>query len=86
MILTISTEATDQEIEQLVKRLEGMGFKVTAHFENNNRSLAVIGREDTMLSINDFSSLPFVTLVLPFNYPFKLASKEFKKKKVSIGY
>lgn len=81
MILTIDHNATKDNIQTLIKRLEWMGLKVNLNQDQKKARLAIISTKESKIDQNLFKALPFVEEVLAFEQPYKLASLQFKESR-----
>lgn len=81
MILTIDHNATKDNIQTLIKRLEWMGLKVNLNQDQKKARLAIISTKESKINQNLFKALPFVEEVLAFEQPYKLASLQFKESR-----
>jgi 3-deoxy-7-phosphoheptulonate synthase len=91
MIIVLRPEATDQQIDQVIKHIEEIGLKAHLSKGEVRTIIGVIGDEDKVRA-EPLSAIPGVEQVLPILKPFKLASREFHSKdsivevgKVKIG-
>lgn len=79
MIVVMSSQATAEQIEQAVERLESMGFGVHRSTGENHTILGAIGKpreEDRTV----MEMMPGVERAVLVSQPFKLVSREFKKE------
>jgi 3-deoxy-7-phosphoheptulonate synthase len=81
MILILSPQATEAEVQELMVRLRWMGLRVTSHVNEEYRCLAVIGAEDKSVDFESFTSLPLVERVMPFRQPYKLAGRQIQQQR-----
>jgi 3-deoxy-7-phosphoheptulonate synthase len=65
MILSLTSNATEKDAQQLLQRLEMMGFKVTLNQNDGRFSLAIVSGIDKRTRIDQFATLPFVEQILP---------------------
>ncbi|MEW6170967.1 MAG: 3-deoxy-7-phosphoheptulonate synthase [Candidatus Omnitrophota bacterium] len=92
MIIVLKKDATEKQINHIVKRVEKLGLKPMVSKGTERTIIGVIGPEDT-LRIVPLEVFPGVENVMPVLAPYKLVSREFKKqdsvidlgKGVSIG-
>ncbi len=77
MLLILNKQAKLEDVKGLVKKLSWMGFVAHISGEEGDYSIAVVQGVDSSISLEQFQQLPFVTKVTEFEYPFKLAAKEF---------
>ncbi|MGH7370074.1 MAG: 3-deoxy-7-phosphoheptulonate synthase [Candidatus Methylomirabilaceae bacterium] len=77
MIIVLKPHATDAEISQVIKKIEGAGL--TAHLSKGTERtiIGAIG-DERALQEGPLEAFPFVEKVLPVLQPYKLASREFK--------
>lgn len=80
MILILNENAEQKDIEQLIKRLEFMGFQVVPR----QGSLAIVKGIDEHTKMELFTTLPYVEKVISIKQQYKLAGKEFKSERTII--
>ena len=81
MILVLNKKATKQDIDQLIKRLEFMGFTAVPYQD----SIAILKGVDKHTNIELFTTLPYVEKVIATQQQFMLAGKEFKTERTVIN-
>jgi 3-deoxy-7-phosphoheptulonate synthase len=77
MIIVLSPEATQQQIDHIVERVTKLGL--TPHLSKGveRTIIGVIGPED-VLRVTPLEAFPGVEKVIPVLSPYKLVSREFK--------
>lgn len=80
MILVLNKKATKQDVDQLIKRLEFMGFTAVPYQD----SIAILKGVDKHTNIESFTTLPYVDKVIATQQQFMLAGKEFKTERTVI--
>ncbi len=80
-IIVLKPEATEDEIAQVLRRLEQKGFKTTISKGAERTIIGVIGDTSKITEEEEesFKVMPGVENVMRILKPFKLASKDFKK-------
>jgi 3-deoxy-7-phosphoheptulonate synthase len=81
MLLKLEKTISYLDKQNLIERLECMGFRV---IESDDNILAVIGGMDSYVVSEDFINLPYVEKVLPLTSNFKLASRQTKTRDTII--
>ncbi|QVL57042.1 MAG: 3-deoxy-7-phosphoheptulonate synthase [Simkaniaceae bacterium] len=84
MILTIMKNASREDLERLLEKLQWMGFEARLSGEVGSYTIALIKGVDELTDIQQFKRLPLIEEVSEFKHPFKLAAKEFQPKKTVI--
>lgn len=86
MFLTLKPETTEQGIEELVKKIEELGFRAHISRGAERTVIGVIG-ENAIAAREVFEGFFTVELITPISKPYKLVSREFKKEDtiVKIG-
>jgi len=79
MIIVLRSGATPDEIDEVVKRLEKLGFGAHVSQGVERTIIGAIGDERGVNLEERFGVLPFVEKVIPVLAPYKLTSREFKK-------
>lgn len=86
-IIVLSPEATEEQIQNILKRLEQFGFKTTLSKGAERTIIGVIG--DTSKVPEDeeerFRVMPGVENIMRILKPFKIASRDFKKTATEIN-
>lgn len=85
-IIVLSPEATEEQVQNILKRLEQLGFKTTVSKGAERTIIGVIG--DTSKVTEDeeerFKVMPGVENIMRILKPFKIASRDFKKTPTEI--
>ncbi len=84
MILILNKEVAKNDAENLIKRLEFMGFQAVFLQADNGFSIALVKGVDQKTDIKLFSVLPGVLEAKPINNQFKLAGKDFYLNKTIV--
>jgi 3-deoxy-7-phosphoheptulonate synthase len=84
MILSLEPNASQEQITQLIDRLEGMGLEAVMNKGEGQSSLAIIRGEDKNTRPELFKHLPLVEKVTPFKNKYKLTSRDFQSEKTVI--
>ncbi len=86
MLLTLKPGTTEQGIEELVKKIEELGFRAHISRGAERTVIGVIG-ENAIAAREVFEGFFTVELITPISKPYKLVSREFKKEDtiVKIG-
>lgn len=78
MIVVMDSRASENEKEQVLKRLENLGFKIHLSEGVERTIIGAIG-DKTILNEVAIEAMPGVEKVVPILQPYKLVSREFKK-------
>lgn len=92
MIIVLRPDATPEQIDYIIKRIEKLGLKTMISKGVERTIIGVIGPED-ILRIQPLEVFPGVEKVMPVLAPYKLVSRDFKPqdtiveitKEVKIG-
>jgi 3-deoxy-7-phosphoheptulonate synthase len=79
MIIVMKTGATMKEVSSVLRQIEAHGFKPHLSKGEETTVIGVIGDERKVDEAN-FATLPGVEKVIPVLKPYKLASRDFRKK------
>ena len=79
MIIVFSKEATQNQIDNLIKRVESLGLKAMVSQGTERTIVGVIGPED-VIRVQPLEAFAGVEKVMPVLAPYKLVSREFKKE------
>ena len=75
MIIVMKQNSSDEQINEVISRIEKLGYKAHLSRGVERTIIGVIGHEDKS-DIQSFASLDSVEAVIPILKPFKLASRE----------
>jgi 3-deoxy-7-phosphoheptulonate synthase len=78
MIVEMRTGASQEEIDDVVKRAKSLGLTVQLNLGTDKTVAAILGSNTGRLSTDIFAVLPGVESVTRIMKPYKLASREFK--------
>jgi len=80
-IIVLNPEATDEQIQNIIKKLEQKGFKTTISKGAERTIIGVIGDTSKITEEEEetFKVMPGVENVMRILKPYKVASKDFKK-------
>jgi 3-deoxy-7-phosphoheptulonate synthase len=80
MIVEMRTRARPAEVEAVVERARSLQLDVQLNLGTDKTVVAILGSNTGQLSTDIFAVLPGVERVSRIMKPYKLASREFKKK------
>ncbi len=80
MIIVMTREATDGDIQIIVEKVEELGLKAHVIRGIMNTVIGAIGENKDKERVNSFVNYPGVESVMPIAKPYKLASRTFKKE------
>jgi len=83
MIIVLKPDATPEQIEHIVKKVESWGLKTMISKGVERTIIGVIGKED-ILRVQPLEVFPGVEKVMPVLAPYKLVSREFKPEDTVI--
>ena len=84
MVIVTKTNATQTDIDAVVKRIESVGLKAQVSTGERHTVIGVIG-DKTLLGDIPIESMSGVDRTMPITAPFKLASREFKDEPTVIA-
>jgi 3-deoxy-7-phosphoheptulonate synthase len=84
MILVLKENVPHSEVLALLDKLEWMGLKAQIVQEENQCRLAILYGLDANVKLSLFTAFPQIAEVLPFELPYKLASRQLKQEKTVI--
>ncbi|MBD3264905.1 MAG: 3-deoxy-7-phosphoheptulonate synthase [Candidatus Omnitrophica bacterium] len=79
MIIVFKKGAKNEEIDNLIKRVEDLGLKPMVSKGTERTIVGVIGPED-VIRLHPLDVFPGVDKVMPVLAPYKLVSREFKQE------
>ena len=80
MIVEMRTRARQAEVDAVVERARSLKLEVRLNLGTDKTVVAILGSNTGQLSTDIFAVLPGVERVSRIMKPYKLASREFKKK------
>ncbi|HXG59757.1 MAG TPA: 3-deoxy-7-phosphoheptulonate synthase, partial [Planctomycetota bacterium] len=83
MIIVMKPGASVRDVGAVLKQIEAHGFKPHLSRGEETTVIGVIGDERKLDGAN-FATLPGVDRVIPILKPYKLASRDFKKKNTVV--
>lgn len=86
MIVVMGTEASTQEISEVVSRIKGLGYDVHMSEGAERTIIGVVGRGVGVdrEKMNTLSVMSGVMQVIPVSHPYKIASREFNPEPTLI--
>jgi len=84
MVIVMKTGHTQQELEQVMARVEALGLKPHVIRGALKSVIGCVGDERGKMGLQALESLNCVESVVPILQPFKLASKEVKQTKTVV--
>lgn len=79
MIVILKPDATEEQLQHLIKKTEALGLKAHVSRGVERTIIGFIGPED-VLRVTPLEVFPGVESVMPVLAPYKLVSREFKKE------
>ena len=83
MIIVLRPDATEEQVDHIVKKLKGLGLQAHISKGTERTIIGAIGDEAVLRTL-PLEAIPGVENVLPILKPYKLASREFKKENTII--
>ncbi len=86
MIIVLKPNATKQEVDHVMEKIEKLGLKPWLSEGVERKIIGVIGEED-ILRVQPLEGIPGVEKVMPILKPYKLASLEYKAtpSEINVG-
>lgn len=84
MIIVLSTEATEEEQEAVIREVKALGFRPHVIEGEDRNVIACIGHEKKKIDLMNLQTCAGVEAVVPISKPYKLASAETKKERTVI--
>lgn len=78
MVIVMEEDATEEEIQRVIKKVEESGFKAHPDKGESHTIVGVVGEGDREYILNNISTFPGVQKVVEITQPFKLASRTFR--------
>jgi 3-deoxy-7-phosphoheptulonate synthase len=83
MIIVLRPDATEQQVDHIVKKLKGLGLQAHISKGTERTIIGAIG-DEVVLQTLPLEAIPGVEKVHPILKPYKLASREFRKENTII--
>ena len=83
MIIVLKPDATKQQIDHLIQKVNSLGLKPMISRGTERTIIGVIGAEDA-LRVQPLEVFPGVEKVMPVLKPYKLVSREFKPESTVV--
>ncbi|RLL85159.1 3-deoxy-7-phosphoheptulonate synthase [Petrotoga sp. HKA.pet.4.5] len=80
MVIVMEENATEEEIKNVIQKVEEVGFKAHPDKGENHTIVGVVGEGDREYILSNIETFPGVERVVEITQPFKLASRTFKSK------
>ncbi|POZ92290.1 3-deoxy-7-phosphoheptulonate synthase [Petrotoga halophila] len=80
MVIVMEENATEEEVTNVIQKVEEVGFKAHPDKGENHTIVGVVGEGDREYILNNIETFPGVERVVEITQPFKLASRTFKSK------
>ncbi|GAQ95225.1 3-deoxy-7-phosphoheptulonate synthase [Thermodesulfovibrio aggregans] len=84
MVIVMKPEATEEQLKQVISKIEELGYKPHVIYGATRNVIGAVGDERGKFILQTLESLDGVEAVIPILKPYKLASKEVKKEKTVI--
>lgn len=86
MIIILSSQATDQDVEKIISNLKDRGYGIHLSRGVEKTIIGAIGapEEDKVLIAQQFEAYPFVERVVPILKPYKIVGRDFHPEKTVI--
>lgn len=84
MIITMRREASSRDIEYVVHRTHSLGLKTHLTVQDQQTLIGVVG-DLHGLDVDALAGLRGVEKIQPLNHPYRLASREFKKRRTIVS-
>ncbi|MFB0505954.1 MAG: 3-deoxy-7-phosphoheptulonate synthase [Thermodesulfobacteriota bacterium] len=84
MVIVLRKNATDSEIEHVIKWIESVGYKAHPSRGVERTIIGVVGDDRGKAQLKSAESLPGVEKIVPILKPYKLASREAKEENTII--
>ena len=84
MVIVMKKNAAEDEIDQVIKWIESVGYQTHPSRGVEQTIIGVVGDDRGKAQLKSVEYLPGVEKVVPILKPYKLASREFKKENTVI--
>ena len=84
MVIVTKRDATQEQVDAVVERIEGVGLKAQVSIGEQHTVIGVIG-DKSLLGDIPIDSMSGVERTMPITAPFKLASRQFREESTVIA-
>lgn len=84
MIIVMQAGAPEEQLQELLRRVEELGYRPHLIRGTNRNVVGAVGDERGKGKLQSLEALPGVESVVPILQPFKLASHEFRPQKTVV--
>ena len=84
MVIVTKRDATQEQVDAVVERIEGVGLKAQVSIGEQHTVIGVIG-DKSLLGDIPIDSMSGVERTMPITAPFKLASRQFREEPTVIA-
>lgn len=84
MIIVMKTGAREEQIQEVIQRIEELGYKSHVIRGTQRTVMGAVGDERGKARLQSLESMPGVESIVPILQPFKLASREVKPAKTVV--
>jgi len=84
MIIVMQQSAQPKQVEDLVRRIEGLGYKVHLSRGEARTIIGIIGADEHLLQPTAFEAMDGVEKTMRVMQPFKVASRDFSQENTVI--
>jgi len=81
MLIILETHATVLEAQNLLEKIQWMGFTAKLLGKEGDYSIALLSGVDSQVTVESFKQLPLVKKIGQINKPYKLVSRDAKQEK-----
>ena len=79
MIVSMSEHATEAEINHVIERIEGCGYRAHVILGTERTVIGAVGSNGRRAELEALRAAPGVADVVPITHPFKLVSRQVKR-------
>lgn len=81
MVIVMKPEATEEQLQNVVTRIEELGYKPHIIYGATRNVIGAVGDERGKFILQSLEVMDGVEAVIPILKPYKLTSKEVKREK-----
>src|SRR6266571_2282730 len=85
MIVSMSEHATEEEINHVIERIEGCGYRAHVIRGTERTVIGAVGSNGRRTELEALRAAPGVADVVPITHPFKLVSRQIKCDNTSVN-
>src|SRR6266478_8740823 len=85
MIVSMSEHATEEEINHVIERIEGCGYRAHVIRGTERTVIGAVGSNGRRTELEALRAAPGVEELVPISQPFKLVSRQLRQERTVVN-